>query len=169
MLAYVFVLLAIVMRFASVPLSFAPVGPALLFFGARGSRKQAWIPVLLLALTDFALTRFVYHYPYRADQAITIVWYAVALLMGTLLRDNARPLRIGAVALAASLGFFLVSNFATWAVWTMYPHSPSGLIACYVAALPFFRNQLISDMVFTAAMFSVPALVNLVRPQEQKA
>ena len=51
----------------------------------------------------------------------------------------------------------------------MYPHSPSGLIACYVAALPFFRNQLISDMVFTAAMFSVPALVNLVRPQEQKA
>ena len=169
MLAYVFVLLAIVMRFASVPLSFAPVGPALLFFGARGPRRQAWIPVLLLALTDFGLTKFVYHYSYHADQAITVVWYAVALLMGTLLRENARPLRIAGVALAASAGFFLVSNFAVWAVWNMYPHNFSGLVACFVAALPFFRNQLLSDMVFTAAMFSVPALVGLLRPQTAKA
>lgn len=169
MLAYLFVVLAVVFRFVSVPVSFAPVGAALLFFGARGPRRHAWIPVLLLAGADFVLTKFIYTYPYTLDHVVTIAWYAVVLLLGTLLRENARPARIAGAALAMSIGFFLVSNFAVWMVWNMYPHNVSGLMACYVAALPFFRHQFISDMVFTAVMFSLPALLARVRPQTARA
>jgi hypothetical protein len=169
MLAYLFVVLAALVRFLSVPLSFAPVGPALLFFGARGPRKHAWIPVALLAGSDLALTKLVYHYPYTLDHLVTIAWYAVVIAMGTLLRENARPLRIAGAALGASLGFFAISNFAVWMVWNMYPHTLSGLLACYVAAIPFFRTQFVSDMLFTAVMFSVPALIELLRPQAAKA
>lgn len=46
----------------------------------------------------------------------------------------------------ASLTFFILSNFGSWYFW--YPHTLSGLLACYIAALPFFRNTLISDLVF---------------------
>jgi hypothetical protein len=169
MLAYLFVALAIAMRFLSTPLSFAPVAPALLFFGARGPRKHAWVPVLLLAGCDFALTKFVYGYPYTIDHFVTAAWYAVVVAMGTLLSQNARPLRIAGGALAASVGFFVVSNFAVWLAWPMYPHNFGGLFACYVAALPFFRNQFVSDALFTVLMFSVPALIELVRPATAKA
>jgi Family of unknown function (DUF6580) len=169
MLAYLFIVLAVAMRFLSIPLSFAPVTPALLFFGARGPRKHAWIPVLLLAGADVALTRFVYGYPYTLDHVVTIAWYAAVLSIGTLLRQNTRPLRIAGAALAASIGFFLVSNFAVWLAWTMYPNSLNGLYLCYAAALPFFRNQFLSDALFTAVMFGVPALVQLLRPAPARA
>src|SRR3981081_2033453 len=59
MLAYLFVLLAIGVRFliamGQTSFHFTPVGAALLFFGAKRSRKEMWIPVLLLAATDLAL------------------------------------------------------------------------------------------------------------------
>lgn len=165
MLAYLFVLLAVAVRFLSVPVSFAPVGASLLFFGARGPRKHAWVPVLLLAGSDFVLTKFVYSYAYSWDHLVTIAWYAVVLLMGTLLRENQRPLRIAGAALAMSVGFFLVSNFAVWAgPWHMYPYTMDGLAACYAAAVPFFRKQFVSDMLFTALMFSIPALLHARKP-----
>lgn len=159
MLAYLFIVLAAAARFLSVPVSFAPVGASLLFFGARGPRKHPWIPVLLLGASDLVLTKFVYGYAYSWDHLVTIAWYAAVLFMGTLLRENARPLRIAGAALAMSVGFFVVSNFAVWASWPMYPHTLNGLAACYAAAVPFFRKQFVSDLLFTAVMFSIPALL----------
>src|ERR1700691_963890 len=38
MLAYIFILFAVVFRFIPHPMAFTPVGAALLFFGARGPR-----------------------------------------------------------------------------------------------------------------------------------
>lgn len=169
MLAYLFVVLALVMRVVSVPFSFAPVGGALLFFGARGERKQAWIPVLLLAVGDFVLTRFIYGYPYTPDHLVTIAWYAAVVLMGGLLRENARPARVVGAALATLVGFFVISNFVVWLMGNMYPPTLNGLAACYAAAVPFFRKQVVSDLLFTVLMFSVPAVIALVRPQTAKA
>jgi hypothetical protein len=168
MLAYLFIVLAAAVRFLSVPVSFAPVGASLLFFGARGPRKHTWIPVLLLAASDLVLTKFVYGYAYSLDHLVTIAWYAAVLFMGTLLRENARPLRIAGAALAMSVGFFLVSNFAVWLVWSMYPHSLNGLAACYAAAVPFFRKQIVSDLLFTAVMFGIPALLQFRKPVPER-
>jgi len=41
----------------------------------------------------------------------------------------------------------------------MYPHTMSGLGACYVAALPFYRNDLISTGIVAGVLFGVPVLV----------
>jgi biotin transporter BioY len=169
MLAYLFVVLALLVRFVSVPVSFAPVGGALLFFGARGPRRHWWIPVLLLAGADFVLTKFIYGYPYTLDHLITVAWYAAVLLMGRLMLENARPVRVVVAALATSVGFFAISNFGVWLMGNMYPYTLNGLAACYAAAVPFFRKQAVSDVVFTVAMFSVPALIELMKPQAAKA
>jgi hypothetical protein len=47
----------------------------------------------------------------------------------------------------------------------MYPHTAAGLGACYVAALPFYRNDLLSTTVITVVAFGVPVLVRKVAEQ----
>ena len=173
MLAYLFVVLAIATRFLlllrpEMWLNFTPVGAALLFFGARGPRKQLWVPVLLLAGSDVVLTKFVYGYPYSMDHLATIAWYAAVLGLGTLLGRNAGPARVAGAALATAVSFFAISNFAVWLTWNMYPHNLGGLAACYAAALPFFRNEVVSDLLFSAVAFSVPAIIELVKPETAK-
>lgn len=161
MLAYVFVVLAVAVRFLPHPWSFTPVAGALLFFGARGPRRQLWFPFALLAVSDVVLTKFVYAYPFTWDHYVTWVWYAAILWLGTNLRENAKPVRVIAAALASSTSFFLLSNFAVWAGGTMYPHSWAGLMTSYTLGVPFFRPAIEGDLLFTAAMFATPGLLYL--------
>ena len=102
MLAYLFVIFAVVARmpFMPHPWNFTPVAAALLYFGARGSRRQLWVPFALLAASDIILTKFVYSYPLTWDQLVVWVWYAAILLLGTRLSENANWLRIGGAASA---------------------------------------------------------------------
>lgn len=159
MLAYLFVVVAVAVRFLPHPLAFTPVAAALLYFGARAPRKRAWVPLALLFASDLVLTTVVYSYPFTLDHFVTWAWYAAVLWMGGFLRTDSKPVRIAATSLTASISFFLASNFAVWAVWNMYPKTIGGLSAAYVAGLPFFRNELASDLFFTAVMFGIGALV----------
>jgi hypothetical protein len=160
MLAYLFIVVAVAIRFLPHAWSFTPVAASLLFFGAYASRRQMWFPVLMLAGSDVVLSRFVYHYPITADLFVTWAWYAAAVGIGMLLRNRTTVARMVGASLAASLSFFLISNFAVWAVWPTYPKTFSGLAACYVAAIPFFRNTLAGDLIFTAVLFGIGALVH---------
>ena len=168
MLAYVFVLLAVAVRFMPHPLAFTPVMAALLYFGARGPRRQLWVPLVLLAASDVVLTKIVYSYPFSWDHFVTWAWYAAILWLGTSLRESASVLRVGASALAGSVSFFVVSNLAVWACWNMYPKTLSGLMTCYAAGLPFFRRGIAGDLVFTAVLFGLPALIAVVAQSVRK-
>jgi hypothetical protein len=169
MLAYIFVLFAIALRmpFMPHPWGFTPVAAALLYFGARGSRRQLWVPFALLAVSDVVLTKFVYAYPFSWDHFVTWAWYAAILWLGTGLRESAALratkdwLRVGGASLASSASFFVVSNFAVWACWNMYPKTFAGLMTSYAAGLPFFRRGLEGDLVFAALMFGLPAAAAL--------
>jgi hypothetical protein len=161
MLAYLFVILAVAVRFMPHPLAFTPVGASLLYFGARGPRRQLWVPLVLLAASDVILTKVMYAYPFSWDHFVTWAWYAAMLGLGTKLRDHARPLPIVSAALAGSVSFFVISNFAVWAAWgDMYAKTFTGLMACYSAGLPFFRRALEGDLFFTCAMFGLPVLLH---------
>jgi len=169
MLPYLFVLLAVAVRFLPFagPMNFlphawhfTPLGASLLFFGARGSRRNMWVPLLLLAATDVVLTKVAYAYPFSWDHFVTWAWYAAVLWFGTNLRRNASPFRVIGAALACSVSFFLISNFAVWAAWpNMYPRGLNGLMMSYSAGLPFFRGTVEGDLLFTAAMFATPVMI----------
>jgi hypothetical protein len=171
MLAYLFIVLAIVARmpFMPHPWNLTPVAAALLYFGARGSKRQLWIPLVLLAASDVVLTKFVYAYPFSWDHFVTWAWYAAILWLGTNLRENSNWLRVWAAALASSVSFFVVSNFAVWACWNMYPKNFSGLTMCYAAGLPFFQRGLAGDMLFTTVMFGLPAVAAALAHKPQGA
>ena len=162
MLAYFFLVFAVAvhLRFLPLPYSFAPVTAALLYFGARRPRREMWVPVAGLAASGVYLSRSVYGYPLSADLLVTWAWYVGIVLLGGLLAKNASALRVGAASLTASVSFFLLSNFAVWAVWSMYPKTASGLAMCYVAGLPFFRSAVVSDLFFTSAFFGIGYLVS---------
>lgn len=162
-LAYLFVVFAALVHLRAVPMPFhfAPVAAALLFFGARMPRNRMATPLAILIASDIYLTKFTYGYALTWDHAVTWVWYAAMLLLGGTLSRNNSVLRVAGASLMASVSFFVVSNFAVWAVWRdMYPATWNGLMACYVAALPFFRNTLASDLFFSAAFFGVGYLLS---------
>ena len=52
-----------------------------------------------------------------------------------------------------SLIFFIISNFGVWLVTGLYEKNINGLITCYILAIPFFKNTLISTIVFSYAAF----------------
>jgi len=169
MLAYLFVLLAIAVRFLPFAGSFnvlphawhfTPLAASLLFFGARGSRRQMWIPLVLFAITDVILTKYIYAFQFSWDQVVTWGWYAAILWLGSNLREKSGPARVIGAALASSASFFLVSNFAVW-VWSgMYPRTFSGLMTCYTLGIPFFRPTVISDLFFSMAFFGIAFAVH---------
>jgi len=172
MLAYLFVLLAIAVRFLPFagPLNFlphawhfTPLAASLLFFGARGARRKLWIPLVLMASADVILTKFIYAYPVTWDHLVTWAWYAAILWLGTNLREKSGFWRVVGAALTSSISFFVISNFAVWAAWPqMYPRTFSGLMMSYTAAIPFFRGTVTSDLFFSLAMFGTPVLVHAV-------
>ncbi len=137
------------------------VGGSLLYFGARRPMRQAaWALVPLMA-TDYYLTTAVYGFAFHAQEyLISWVWYAAVLILGSvLLRERTSIARVATGALLAPTSFFAVSNYAVWAGSGMYPHSLGGLSACYAAALPFYRNDLIATVIVSGLVFSLEAMV----------
>jgi hypothetical protein len=164
-LAYLFVVAAVLLRLGAGTGTFATrgfslVGASLLFFGSRIPRKHFWIPVALLIGSDIYLNLRVYQLPLTADQYLMWAWYLVPCFLGVLLRDRVKPLNVLGAGLGTGVGFFLASNFAVWAFGNIgYAHNWGGLIECYTKAIPFFRNGILSDVLFSCVFFSIPALI----------
>ncbi len=161
MIAYLVLLLAIVSRVMQThSWNITAMGASLLFFGARRSRWQTAIAVLVLAATDFYLTHFVYSYPFHIrGYLITWAWYAGICLLGhSLLSKKTSVLRVGAAVLTSATSFFLISNLAVWAGSAMYAHTFAGLTECYTIALPFYGNDFVSTALVAGALFGLPAL-----------
>ena len=56
-------------------------------------------------------------------------------------------------ALLGSIIFFILSNFGVWILSEMYEKNLNGLINCYLLAVPFFVNTLLSTIIFSYTAF----------------
>ena len=165
MFSYLVLLLALLSRLLPPVLhlsawNFTAVGGSLLFFGARRPRWQGAIAVVALMITDYMLTVHAYHYAFHVTgYLVTWAWYAGVCLLGHQMLKRATAVRVTGAVLASATSFFVLSNFVVW-LGTMYAHSLAGLVSCYVAAIPFYRNDVISTGLVAGALFGVPALVS---------
>ena len=50
--------------------------------------------------------------------------------------------------LSGSLIFFIISNFGVWFVSNIYERTILGLVECYILAIPFFFNTIISTFLY---------------------
>jgi hypothetical protein len=175
MIAYLLILVAVLSRVVVMPhtawLNFTAVGGALLYFGARRPWREMVAPLGVFIVTDYCLTVFAYHYQFHwQNYVITWAWYAAAIVLGQiLLSARTSGTRVAAATLLGPTSFFLASNYAVWAAGGMYPHTPGGLMVCYQAAIPFYRNDVISTAIVLGVAFGVPALVRRMHTQSAQA
>lgn len=115
----------------------------------------ASVPLVALALGNLVLPG----YGSPAMAAVVCAATAWPVVLGRRLdpRDGRQArhwIAAAGSALASSLVFFLTTNLAHWWLTADYPHTASGLAACFVAALPFYRWMPVGDVAWTFAMFA---------------
>jgi hypothetical protein len=141
---------------------FTAVGASLLVWGARESLAALAVPVAAYAAADWYLTSQVYRYPFHVnDYLLTWAWYALVVVLGFLLLRGAPSVaRLVTAGVLAPTSFFLASNYAVWASpGSWYPHTVQGLLTCYTAGLPFYRNDVLSTGLVMAMVWGVPAVL----------
>jgi hypothetical protein len=176
MAAYLVLLFAVFSRFlphlfSTTAIGFTAVGGGLLYFGARRSRWQTLIAVVALMGADYYLTVFAYGYAWHTSAyVVTWIWAAAICLFGhQVLSGKPSFLRVAGGVFASATSFFILSDLVVWMGSTMYPHTAAGLGACYVAAIPFYANDLISTAITAGALFGLPALARNVAQTMREA
>lgn len=155
----VIILAAVISRFIPHPPNFTPISAIALFGGAYYSDKKLAfvIPLLVMFLSDLflgmhSLIPFVY------------MSFAIIVFLGFQLRERKSTLKIAAAAVSGSIIFFILTNFAVWLIGSFYPKNFEGLIACYVAAIPFFQNTLLGNIVYTTFLFGSFEIIKNINP-----
>jgi len=112
----------------------------------------ATVPVAALTISNLALPGYgIEGFGGIAMAAVIYAAFAWPVLLGGVIRRGRLPAVIGG-ALASSLVFYLATNFAHWCLTNDYPHTASGLLACFAAALPFYRWMPVGDVAWSIAL-----------------
>src|SRR5580692_7973431 len=135
LLALAMIAIAAALRIAPHPWNFTPIGATALFSGAvlKDRRLAFFFPLLALFAGDIFIG-------FHKLMPIVYASFLLSVAIGFWLRDRRTIARITAATLLGAIQFFLVTNFAVWALEPFYPHTRAGLVACYVAGIPFFWN-----------------------------
>ena len=125
------------------PPNFTPILGMAVFSGAIINRRLIayLIPLVAMLISDLYLG---FH------SGMPIIYFSLALcvLIGTIIEARVTILNFVLGISAGVTVFYLITNFAVWYGSGMYDYSFSGLITCYVMALPFLQNTIISSMIY---------------------
>lgn len=156
------ILAAAASRLIPHPPNFAPIGAMALFGGACfvSQRMAFLVPLAAMLLSDLAIGLLSGDLSLGFHRLIPVVYGSFALIvcLGFWLRRHRNATQITGAALAGSVLFFVLTNLGVWALGSRYPKSWEGLVACYVAAIPFFHNTLLGDAVYSTVLFGGLAL-----------
>lgn len=158
------ILLGACSRLIPHPMNFTPIAALALFGGSYiKDKKMAFIlPMAALLFSDILLqitSGNGFH-----DQMIWVYGsMALVTLIGFYIRENLKTSNILVGSLLGSILFFMLTNFGVWALG-YYGHTVSGLVQCYVMAIPFFKGTLLGDLFYNAAFFGSYALITRYMP-----
>lgn len=143
------------------PPNVTPIAAMALFGGAcLANRKLAFaLPLLAMLVSDLVLGVAVYGKVLLVSQPVVYLCLLATVAIGGLIRSRKSWWSVAVASLVSSVMFFFVTNFGVWAFESLYPRNWSGLMACYTAALPFFRNSIAGDLCFTVILFGGFALL----------
>jgi len=144
------IIMAIIARLIPHAPNLAPIAALALLGGASYKfPKSLFLPLGAMAISDTVIG--------FSPWPITLSVYgsfAIITMLGAFLRQP-KLWKLPVSALSSSLLFYVVTNFSVWLTSGMYQLSFSGLIACYVNAIPFLQNTIISDIAYTVVLFTV--------------
>ena len=149
------ILAAVLSRLIPHPPYFSPVAALALFGGAAiASKRLAFVlPLAAMFLSDLIL---------GFSTLIPFIYgcFALIVCLGFWVRRRQNVGRIGGASVIGALLFFALTNFCVWAMGSNYPKTRAGLVDCYVAAIPFFRNTLMSNLFYAALFLAASRLQN---------
>ena len=156
------IVLAALSRFLPHPFNFTPIAAIALFGGAYFSNR--WlaiiIPLAAMLISDTMHELFTGN-GFHSGMPIIYGSFMLVSILGIIALRKVTPLKVVGAALASSLIFFLITNFAFFYTESAvadsnmgtYPHNWTGIIASYVAGIPFLRNQILGDLFYSGVLF----------------
>ena len=85
------------------------------------------------------------------------------VLLGYYLKNRLNSYSIILLIIASSCLFFILSNFGVWLIG--YPKTLEGMISCYILAIPFFKNTILSTLFYSGIIFTSHYLLTLLIPK----
>ncbi len=126
----------------------AVLGASLLAaYAIRNAWVAALVPVAIMALADLVLG-------WHSSALFTYAGMLAATFIGRGALVKLSVLRLGGAAFLSSFAFFLISNFGVF-LGGYYGTGLDGLVATYVAAIPFWGMSLVGDLGSTAVLFGL--------------
>jgi hypothetical protein len=153
------IILAVVSRIVPHIPNFTAMSAVALFGAAQYDKKITafLVPLTALLVSDALLGGF-----YQGMEWVYGT-FALIVIIGFTLRNKITVPRVIALSLVSSISMYVISDFGVW-LGTMYAHTWQGFVACYVAALPFFRNELLGDLFYSGLLFGTFYLAQLKFP-----
>jgi positive regulator of sigma E activity len=166
--------------------NFNAIGASALFGGMmiRNKRLAYLLPILTLFLSDLFLQFFTNVQAFYGAYIGQLFFVYGAFLFITWIATRikkADALTILFASIGSGVTFFLITNLGTFLTTNLYPHTFSGLIACYAAGIPFFRqgdlfssfalNGILGNIFFSAVLFGAWELIRQIsfHPKKQLA
>lgn len=165
------ILLAALSRLLPHPSNFAPIAGMGLFGAAYFSNKYHafLIPFIAYWISDLILDNLIYAQYYDGFQwfgsPAVYISFALIIVLGFVLLKKVSVVNLIIAGLSSSVLFFLITNFGSWLGSPLYTKTFDGLIACYVAGIPFFWNTLAGDLFYITILFGSYELVKRQYPQ----
>jgi len=156
-IALLFVLIGASLRLFPHPPNFAPIAAIALFGGVYFSKKIAFsLPLLSMIISDI----FIGFYEPKV-MASVYGSFLLCVALGSWLKKHKKWYAVVGSSLLGAVLFFVITNFAVWAFTPWYPKTTSGLIQCYLMALPFFKNTILGNLFYTTCLFGIYEMAKL--------
>lgn len=156
--------LGVVTRLIPHPPNCTAIGAVALFGAAIFPRlwQALLLPLAAMFVGDLGL-RVGFGMPFC--DVTSYVCFGVTALAGRWFLQQPSAAKLIFTTLGTSVMFFLASNFMVWANGTRYGHDLTGLAACYTAAIPFFRNMVAGNLLFSGLLFGMWELSRVAWPK----
>jgi hypothetical protein len=160
------------------PPNFAPIASLAIFGGTVISDKKyaLVLPLGALFLSDVLFELFT---STQGFYDISQVFVYGAFILITYLATRIKKVNTVNILLACIWSgalFFILSNFGVWLTGQLYAKTFNGLVQCYAAAIPFYKNEFFGNMLlnslmgnvfFTAVLFAAYSLFKKAVPVAQ--
>ncbi|MFM2326051.1 MAG: hypothetical protein RIR31_253 [Bacteroidota bacterium] len=164
------ILVAAITRLIPHPPNFAPIASLAIFGGSVITNKKyaLVLPLGALLLSDILFELFTTTQGfYDISQSFVYGAFILITFLATQIK-KVNAINILLACIWSGAIFFILSNFGVWLTGIYYPKTFTGLIACYAAAVPFYKDELFGNMLlntfmsnvfFTALLFGAYALI----------
>jgi len=163
-MVYILILLACFSRVITHPANFTAINAIGIFGGKYLNKKSAIFSIIFIMLFTDILIGF-YNLKIMLAVYISLI---VSTLLGQYLKKHFNFKNLVFAIFTSSTIFFALTNLAVFFFSGMYILNVSGLIRCFTLALPFYRNMLLGDIVYTTVVFGLYEIYKILKTKNKK-